>query len=412
MEKSSTESYRAGVSGPGHAMNPSPGVLFYACVAVALLSVSLVPYLELRPNRTATGTGLALFTAGAGWSLLLAFLVVVVPVAHVFRRFVQVRVAGSLVLVSLVPVALAALAFVSSAIGRIEIAQARISVGLGFWLFLAAVFGMTSTFAPASGRRPDVLVRSALLAGSAVLAFMLASGSLDSLSLFKEYENRKTTFLAESLRHFSYAGGSTLAALATGIPFGYAASRSRAWEKPVFFMANMAQAFPTISLLGLMMVPLSMLANRFPTLDALGIRGVGWAPASIVLFLYALLPVTANAHAGFRMIEPPVLDAAKGLGMHGWPLFLRVQLPLAWPAILGGARTALTQNLGNAVLAGLIGGGGLGSLIFLGLAQAAPDLILLGVLPLVIMVFVSEQTLGALERIVRTATGNEETRIC
>jgi osmoprotectant transport system permease protein len=387
-------------------------VLFFVSIAVALLSVSLIPFVEVRANRTATGNGMALISTGAGWSVLLASMIAVVPIAYIKKNLLRVRVAGTLILLLLIPTALAALGFVSSAVGLKEAQQARVTVGPGFWLLMAAVYGMAITFAPVLGRRSAWLVRSAMFAGIATLVFMLATGSLDSLSLLKEYQNRKTTFLTESLRHFSYAGASTAAALAIGIPFGYAASRSRAWERPVFFLANMAQTFPTISLLGLMMVPLSMLANRYPALDALGIRGVGWAPASIVLFLYALLPITANAHAGFRMIEPSVLDAAKGLGMHGWPLVFRVQLPLALPAILGGARTALTQNLGNAVLAGLIGGGGLGSLIFLGLAQAAPDLILLGVLPLVAMVFVSEQSLGALERIVRKSTGNEGTRAC
>lgn len=390
----------------------APGVLFHACTAAALLSVLVMNFFEIRTNRTATGTGVTLLSAGAGWTLTLAGLVIAAYTVYVLRRHVLARAAGFLILVSMVPIALAALGLVSSALGRIEAQQARVSIGPGFWLFLAAVYGMTVTIAPALVDRSGVLLRSAMIVGIAVFAFMLAGGGLDALSLLKEYHNRKTTFLAESLRHFFYAGGSTVAALAIGVPFGYAASRSRAWERPVFFLANMAQAFPTISLLGLLIVPLSMLANRFPTLDALGIRGVGWAPASIVLFLYALLPVTANAHAGFRMVESPVLDAAKGLGMHGWPLFIRVQLPLALPAILGGTRTALTQNLGNAVLAGLIGGGGLGSLIFLGLAQAAPDLILLGVLPLVAMVFVSEQTLGALERIVRKAAGGEGARTC
>jgi osmoprotectant transport system permease protein len=390
----------------------APGVLFHACAAAALLSVLVMNFFEIRTNRTATGTGVTLLSAGAGWSLILAGLVIAAYTVYVLRRYVLARAAGFLILVSMVPMALATLGLVSSALGRIEAQQARVSIGPGFWLFLAAVYGMIVTFAPAMGSRSGVLMRSAMLAGIAAFAFMLAYGSLDALSLLKEYQNRKSTFLAESLRHFFYAGGSTVAALAIGVPFGYAASRSRAWERPVFFLANMAQAFPTISLLGLLIVPLSMLANRFPALGALGIRGVGWAPASIVLFLYALLPVIANAHAGFRMVEPPVLDAAKGLGMHGWPLFLRVQLPLALPAILGGTRTALTQNLGNAVLAGLIGGGGLGSLIFLGLAQAAPDLILLGVLPLVAMVFMSEQTLGALERIVRKAAGSEGARTC
>jgi osmoprotectant transport system permease protein len=389
-----------------------PGKLLLVCAAAALLSVFILPFVSLRANRTATGSGMTLASVSPGQALFLAALVISVPVAYSFSHSAVARTAGTVSLVSLIPSALIVLSLVSSSLGRLEAAQVRISMSAGFWMFLGAVYGMIISFAPALGRRSGILVRTTLLASIAFLVLLFAAGGFGSLSLLKEYANRKPTFLAESLRHFMYAGGTTLAALVIGVPLGYAASRSRVWERPVFFLANMAQAFPTISLLGLMIVPLSLLANRFPVLDALGIRGIGWAPAAIVLFLYALLPISANAHAGFRMIEPSVLDAAKGLGMRGVPLLFRVQLPLALPAIIGGLRTAFTQNLGNAVLAGLICGGGLGSLIFLGLAQAAPDLILLGVLPLVAMVLVSEQSLGALERLARTHSGSEGTRTC
>jgi osmoprotectant transport system permease protein len=107
---------------------------------------------------------------------------------------------------------------------------------------------------------------------------------------------------------------------------------------------------------------------------------VGWAPAFVVLFLYALLPIAGNTFAALRSVAPEALDAARGMGMSRRQTFLRVQAPLALPVILAGIRTAFTANMGNAILAALVGGGGLGTLVFLGLAQAAPDLILLGAL--------------------------------
>jgi osmoprotectant transport system permease protein len=79
-------------------------------------------------------------------------------------------------------------------------------------------------------------------------------------------------------------------------------------------------------------------------------------------------------------------------------VFWQVELPLAFPVILSGIRTALTQTIGNTILAGLVGAGGLGSIIFLGLAQAAPDLILLGALPVVILAWVSDQMMMILTR--------------
>ena len=77
-------------------------------------------------------------------------------------------------------------------------------------------------------------------------------------------------------------------------------------------------------------------------------------------------------------------------------MFWKVEMPLSFSVILGGIRTALTQSVGNTILAGLIGGGGLGSIIFLGLAQAVPDLIMLGIIPLVAIAFVLDVFVGAL----------------
>ena len=144
------------------------------------------------------------------------------------------------------------------------------------------------------------------------------------------------------------------------------------------------------------MLPLGALGEAVPALGALGVGGTGWAPAFIALFLYAILPVAANARAGFRAAGAEVLDAAKGLGMGEMDIFLRVEFPLALPSLTAGVRTALTQNIGNAVIAGLVGGGGLGSVIFLGLAQSAPDLILLGALPLVAAAWAADRGMQAL----------------
>ena len=95
------------------------------------------------------------------------------------------------------------------------------------------------------------------------------------------------------------------------------------------------------------------------------------------------------------MADPAVTEAALSLGMSRRQVFFKVQLPLAVPLILGGIRTAFTQGMGNAVLAALIGGGGLGSFIFLGLAQSAPDLILLGTMPLIALTILLDALLGS-----------------
>jgi len=99
------------------------------------------------------------------------------------------------------------------------------------------------------------------------------------------------------------------------------------------------------------------------------------------LFLYALLPIVSNTLAGLAAVPAPVREAGTGLGMTRGQMLVQVQVPLAMPALLAGMRIVLVQNIGLAVIAGLIGGGGFGTFVFQGLNQTAMDLVLLGALP-------------------------------
>ena len=79
----------------------------------------------------------------------------------------------------------------------------------------------------------------------------------------------------------------------------------------------------------------------------------------------------------------------------------KIEFPLAFPLILTGIRIALVQTIGGAVLAGLVGGGGLGSFVFLGLAEASPDLILLGVIPIVAITLLMDGSLKVAYKMLR-----------
>jgi osmoprotectant transport system permease protein len=74
-----------------------------------------------------------------------------------------------------------------------------------------------------------------------------------------------------------------------------------------------------------------------------------------------------------------------------------VRLPLGAPVLLGGLRTAAVQAVGLVTLGALVGAGGFGALMFLGLGQFAPDLILLGALPVVLLALVLDAGLRAAE---------------
>ncbi|WP_150120144.1 ABC transporter permease, partial [Sulfitobacter sp. HI0021] len=140
---------------------------------------------------------------------------------------------------------------------------------------------------------------------------------------------------------------------------------------------------------------------NLPGARALGIAGIGFAPAFLALVLYSLLPVVGNTVAGLASAPPAALEAARGMGMTPLQRLFRVELPLGLPIILTGLRIVLVQNIGLAVIAGLIGGGGFGTFVFQGLNQTATDLILLGALPTVVLALTAAIVMDILVELTR-----------
>lgn len=163
---------------------------------------------------------------------------------------------------------------------------------------------------------------------------------------------------------------------------------------------SIIETIPSLSLFGILLVPLAGL-GRLPFFDAIGVSGIGWAPAYIALTLYTLLPIGRNTLTGFYSVDKNVIEAARGMGMSRSQILKKIELPLAFPVIFTGIRIAFIQTIGGAVLAGLVGGGGMGTFVFLGLGEASPDLILLGVLPIVFFTVVLDHLLKAFEKTMR-----------
>ncbi len=229
------------------------------------------------------------------------------------------------------------------------------------------------------------------LTGLAIVTLMTAMGHLNEISLLKEYTIRQGRFLFEFSQHLILSGSAVGVAVIAGVPLGIWAFRSTILEKPIFLVVNGIQTIPSLALFGIMIVPLSVLSQRFGILRELGIRGIGWAPALIALALYALLPIARNTYTSLKVIDPAIIEAGKGMGMNRIQLLLSIQVPIATPVILSGIRTSLVQAVGNTTVAALIGAGGFGVFVFQGLGQAVPDLILLGAVPVILLAIVTDK---------------------
>ena len=121
----------------------------------------------------------------------------------------------------------------------------------------------------------------------------------------------------------------------------------------------------------------------------------------IALIIYTLLPVIQNTYVSLRNLDPAVIDAGRGMGMSRMQVFRRIEVPLAAPIVLEGVRIAAVQLVGLTAVAALIGAGGLGAFVFQGLGQAAPDLIILGAIPIIILALVVDVAMRVLVRVAR-----------
>ncbi|HUN47639.1 MAG TPA: ABC transporter permease [Stellaceae bacterium] len=127
------------------------------------------------------------------------------------------------------------------------------------------------------------------------------------------------------------------------------------------------------------------IGNTVPTLAvlalAMSVLGIGSTAAIVALAVHSVLPIARNTFAGITAVPAATIEAAAGMGMTEGQILRRVEIPNALPAILAGVRTAMVINAGTAPLAFLIGGGGLGELIFAGIDLFDPAMMLAGAIP-------------------------------
>ncbi len=382
---------------------PADGIRAVPLAAVSLALASLATgFVSLRQNRLAAALPRQLWSvvsvpAVAVYLALLAGILAATLAARGRRDALPVFACGLLadgLIVAVLLLAESAARRLLAPGGALE----RVSLGPGAWLSALAAYVVVLDSLRQLEARPGL--RTAVSAAPIAAVVLLAvAGAFRDLSLAKELATRGAQLASQVGSHLALSLAATGIAVLVGLPLGVLAYRRRGAEKPVFLVVNTVQTIPGLALFGLLIAPLAALSHRFPALRRLGIEGIGAAPALIALTLYALLPIARNAHAGLRSLERAALEAGRGMGMSGWQLLASVEVPLALPVVLSGVRTALVQAIGNASIAALIGAGGLGIVIFQGLGQAAPDLILLGTIPVIALAVIADRLMEALVRL-------------
>ncbi|SEA42975.1 ABC transporter permease/substrate-binding protein [Pedobacter hartonius] len=207
---------------------------------------------------------------------------------------------------------------------------------------------------------------------------------MDQTQSFWQFIDQQSYKLwSQTWAHIGLTMISLILAIIIAVPIGILIARKQKLSGVVLGFAGVLQTIPSIALLGIMI----------PFL------GIGPKPAILALFLYALLPIIRNTYTGIMEVNPAVTDAAKGMGMSKWQILTKVELPLAFPVLMAGIRTATVINVGVATLAAYIAAGGLGEFIFGGIALNNSNMILAGAIPAALLAIALDFLLSLVQKI-------------
>lgn len=185
-----------------------------------------------------------------------------------------------------------------------------------------------------------------------------------------------------SQQHMKLVAISGGLAIAIGVPLGLWLSRPRMRRiaEPIMQVLNLGSTIPTLAVLALSM----------------SLLGIGVLPAIFGLWVASLLPIVRNTYAGMLGVPAHFVEAATGMGMRPLQILSSVEWPNALYVTFAGIRTALAINVGTAPLAFLIGGGGLGELIFTGIDLNEPGMMLAGAIPTALLAVLVDFAVGLL----------------
>lgn len=182
--------------------------------------------------------------------------------------------------------------------------------------------------------------------------------------------------------HALYVLVSVAVGFALGLVLGVLLSRVPKWSGVILPIVSVFQTIPGLVFIGVLFL------------------WIGMTPATVIIALaiYAMFPVLKNTYTGILGVERRYVEAAQGCGMSAMQALLRVELPLAMPTIIAGLRMAAVYTVSWAVLAAMIGLGGLGDFIYQGTSSNNNTLILLGAIPAAILAIVIGALIDLLQK--------------
>ena len=176
---------------------------------------------------------------------------------------------------------------------------------------------------------------------------------------------KREVLLFATLRHIEVSAIAVVISVVVAVPLGILITRYRKLAPVVVNSANVGQTIPSLAILGLV-IP---------------VLGIGLKPAIFAIVIRGVLPILNNTYSGIVNVDRYLIEAGRGMGMKNREILTLVEMPLSFPVIMAGIRTAAVLSISVAALAALIGAGGLGDLIFQGIVMADRNLLLAGSIP-------------------------------
>ncbi|WP_411794541.1 ABC transporter permease [Halomonas sp. A29] len=354
---------------------------------------------SVAPNRIVPGSPYTSLEVMGGWPALLLAVPMLAVAVLAWRpnlKGLRLSLAAVVALLTILPLWLSA---ATAVLVEADIPQARVGIGASLWLLLFLLLLSLIELRTRLGLSRPL---GWLLLVPVVAGWWLALALwLEPLALQREYQARSDQFMSALVTHLALVGAAVGASLVLASLLALAMRRNAGVRRAGFGVLNFLQTIPSLALFGLLLAPLAWLGSRSDWLAAIGVSGIGWAPAFLALLGYSLLPMVRNIHVALEEVDPAVIESAHGMGMSRRQVFLQVRLPLALPVVLEGIRITTVQAIGLTAVAALIGAGGLGTFIFQGLGQAAMDMVLLGALPIIALALMADALLGSLSERLR-----------
>ncbi|WP_027857871.1 ABC transporter permease [Marinobacterium jannaschii] len=207
------------------------------------------------------------------------------------------------------------------------------------------------------------------------------------MNLIDYFLQNQDLVLMRTFEHIALVACAVGLAILVGVPTGVAITQNKLIADMVLYLGSVVITIPSIALFGLMI----------PILSQIG-QGIGYVPAVIAVFLYALLPIVRNTYTAITDVDPALREAARGVGMSALQRLYKVEIPLSLPVIMAGVRSAVVINIGVMAIAAYIGAGGLGSIISRGISQSDPVQIFAGAITVSVLAIITDGALFLLQK--------------